>query len=85
MVPMAEVALRLLVMEEVLFPDPTRRIRYDFLFSRPGRTTFVLLLYLGHMGNLTGVITCLLRTTKVKFLLGNTNAKECLADQGQAF
>ena len=38
-----------------------------------GRTTFVLLLCLGHMGNLTGVVPDLLRTTKVKFLLRYIN------------
>ena len=54
--PMAGVALQLLVMKEVLSSDSTRGSRSDFLFSRPGRTTFVLLLYLGHMGSLTGVI-----------------------------
>ena len=43
---------------------------HDFLFSRLGRTTFVLLLYLDHLGNLTGVASSLLRTIKVKFLWG---------------
>ena len=42
--PMAGVALQLLVMEDVLSSDPTRGSCFDFPFSRPGRTTFVLLL-----------------------------------------
>ena len=41
---MAGVALQLLVMEDVIFSDPTRGSRYDFPFSRPGTTTFVLLI-----------------------------------------
>ena len=57
----------------------------DFSFSRPGRATFVLLLYLGHIGNLTGMNYNLSRTTKVTFLLSYTIPEECLADQGQAF
>ena len=35
--------------------------------------------------NLIGVISYLLRTIKVKYLLGYMNPEECLADQGQAF
>ena len=74
---MAGVVLQLyLVMEKVLSSDPTRGSRHDFSFSRSERTTFVLLLYLGHMENLTGVIT------KVQFLLGYTKPERCLADQG---
>ena len=57
--PWLEWLLQLLVMEEGLSSDPTRGSRCDFPVSRPGRTTFVLLLYLGHMGNVTGeVLTC---------------------------
>ena len=77
--------LQLLVMEEVLSSDPTRGSRYDVPCSRPERTTFVLLLCLGHIEYLTGVVLCLLRTTKVKFLLGYINPEGCLAEQGQAF
>ena len=85
--PMAGVVLQLLVMEEVLSSDPTRESRYDLPFSRPGRTAVVLLLYLGHMGNLTGVTCNLLRrpTIKVKLLLRCTNPEGCAVDQGQAF
>ena len=72
-------------MEEVLSSDPTRGNRHDFPLRRPGKTAFVLLLYLGHIMDLTGVIMNLVYTTKVKFLLGYINPERCLADQGQAF
>ena len=51
-----ELLLQLLVMEDVLSSDPTRESRSDFPFSRQGRTIFVLLLYLGHMGNSTVMV-----------------------------
>ena len=62
-----------------------RGSRYDFPFSRPGRTAFALLLYLGHMGNVTDVVPYLLSTTKAKLCLGYKNPEECLADQGRVF
>ena len=66
----AGVVLELLVMEEILSFDPTRGSCYDFPFNSPGRTTFVLLLYLGHMGNLTGVVWSCYVPQKLNFFWG---------------
>ena len=70
---------------EVVFSGLLTESCYDFPLSRSGKTTIVLFLYLGHMGNFTGVAPCLLCTTKVRFLLEYINPERRKADQGQAF
>ena len=78
--PLAVVVLQLLVIEDVTFFVSTRGSRYDFPFSWRGRTTFVLLLCLGHMGNLTVVVHYV--PQRLNFF--RVSKSGCLAELGQA-